>query len=248
MKNNTKVAAAVSVAAAFSLLGGGLTGCSVKVETNSTPSVGAADLQKDLNERLSAAGMTVKSVTCKDDLVGEVGKTAGCAVEFSENNTVEAVFTATKVDGSTVNFDILPALTKDQLQKAATMIAAAQSATCDSGVDGKVGARAKCEVTKDGATTKQVAEVTEVDPAKLGLEVSLWEVLSNQQVKDLLSDKMAADLGQAPETIDCVDDVIKKQGSVVECSVSSGGQTTAYDVLVTDAQGDMINLDYKAKS
>lgn len=61
--------------------------------------------------------MTVKSVTCKDDLVGEVGKTAGCDVDFNDTNSVEAVFTATKVEGTTVSFDIAPAMTKDQLRK-----------------------------------------------------------------------------------------------------------------------------------
>lgn len=75
---------------AVGLLGAGLSGCSgsVKVETKSTPSVSAADLQKDLSDELSSAGMTVKSVTCKDDTVGEVEERPPVATSTSTTPTV----------------------------------------------------------------------------------------------------------------------------------------------------------------
>ena len=81
-------------------------------------SITADQLQKDLTDRINQAGMTAKSVTCKDDLVGEVGKTAHCDVSFSDTNNVEVVFTATKVEGTTVSFEITPAMTKEQVEKA----------------------------------------------------------------------------------------------------------------------------------
>lgn len=244
----TKIAAGAAALAAVGLLGAGLSGCSgsVKVETKSTPSVSATDLQKDLSDKLSAAGMTVKSVTCKDDLVGEVGKTAACDVDFNDTNSVEAVFTATKVEGTTVSFDIAPAMTKAQLQKAVSTISNSPTVTCDSGVEGKVGAQTNCEVTKDGTASKRIVEVSQVDAGKLGLEISVWQVLSKQQLQDLLTQKMAAN-GAPPESVDCVDDVVAKKGTVVECSVSSGGQVQAYDVTVTDTQGDTVSFDYAAK-
>jgi hypothetical protein len=110
----TGIATGGAVLAAV-ILGAGLTGCSASVKTETsvttTKSVNADDLQKDLTDRLTKAGMTAKSVTCKDDLIGEVGRTARCDVSFSDTNNVEAVFTATKVDGTTVDFDISPAMT-----------------------------------------------------------------------------------------------------------------------------------------
>ena len=245
----TRIAAGVATLAAVGLLGAGLSGCSgsVKVETKSTPSVSAADLQKDLSDKLAAAGMTVKSVTCKNDLAAEVGKTAGCDVAFNDTNDVEAVFTATKVDGGTVSYDIAPAMTKDQLQKAVAGINSAQSVTCDSGVEGKVGAQAKCEVTIDGTVSKRTAEVTQVDPAKLGLEISVLQILDKKQLQDLLAERMAQDTGAEPETIECADDVVAKTGNVVECAVTVGGQTVAYDVTVTNNDGSTMSFDYKAK-
>ena len=42
-----------------------------------------AELQKDISERLEKAGQKPESVTCKDDLEGEVGKTTRCEVALS---------------------------------------------------------------------------------------------------------------------------------------------------------------------
>jgi hypothetical protein len=243
VKNNFALCGAVALAG---LLGAGLSGCTASVSVSSKASITADQLQKDLTDRLTQAGMTAKSVTCKDDLVGEVGKTAGCDVSFSDTNNVEAVFTATKVEGSTVSFDITPAMTKEQVEKAVAGMASVPSATCESGVDGKVGATTKCEMTIDGKPAKRVVEVSTVEPAKLGIELSVYALLPKEQVAEVLMQKLGAD-GQAVETVDCVDDVVSKVGSTVECAAVTGNEKTGYVVTVTDAQGDSVNFDYKAK-
>lgn len=232
------------------LLGTGLTGCSASVKTegsmSKTASVSAEALQKDLTDRLGAAGMTAKSVTCKDELVGEVGKTARCDVSFSDTNSVEAVFTATKVEGTTVDFDIAPAMTKEQVEKAVAGLASAPSATCASGLDGKVGETTKCEIMIDGQPSKRVVEVADVDAPKLGIELSVFMLLPKQQVEETLMQKLGSD-GQPVETVDCVDDVMSKVGSTVECAAVTGNDQTGYVVTVTEAEGDTVNFDYKAK-
>lgn len=232
------------------LLGAGLTGCSASVKTETSvskkASVSAEDLQKDLTDRLGAAGMTAKSVTCKDELVGEVGKTARCDVSFSDTNNVEAVFTATKVDGSTVEFDITPAMTKEQVEKAVAGLASAPSATCASGLDGTVGETTQCEIMIDGQPSKRVVEVADVDPGKLGIELSVYMLLPKQQVEEVLMQKLGSD-GQPVETVDCADDVMSKVGSTVECAAVTGNDQTGYVVTVTEAEGDTVNFDYKAK-
>lgn len=232
------------------LVGAGLTGCSASVKTETSvstkASVSADDLQKDLTARLTNAGMTANSVTCKDELVGEVGKTARCDVSFSDTNTVEAVFTATQVEGSTVSFDITPAMTKEQVEKAVAGLASAPSATCASGLDGKVGETTDCEIMIDGQPSKRVVEVADVDPAKLGIELSVFMLLPKQQVEDVLLQKLSAD-GQPVETVECVDDVMSKVGSTVECAAVTGNDQTGYVVTVTEAEGDTVNFDYQAK-
>ena len=246
MLKTNKVAAGAMVLAAAGLLAGGLTACSgsMKIETHSTPAVSSADLQKDLTDRLTKADNPAKSVTCKDDLAGEVGKKAECDVVFSETNSVQAVFTATKVDGTTVSYEISPQLTKEQLQKAVSGLTSTPTVACDSGLDGKVGAAAKCEVTTDGTPSKRTVEVTKVDG--LSMDLNVIRVLNKQQVQNVLLEKLGAD-GQPVETVDCIDDVIAKVGSTVECTAAAAGQNQVYVVTITSAEGDTVNFDYKAK-
>jgi hypothetical protein len=241
IKSNTVASGAVALAGLFAV---GLSGCSVSVSTQS--SVAADTLQKDLTDRIAKAGMTAKSVTCKDDLVGEIGKTARCDISFSDTNNIEAVFTATKVEGKTVDFDITPAMTKEQVDKAVAGIASVPSATCASGLDGKVGETTKCEITIDGKPAKRVVEVTEVDAAKFGMELSVYMLLPKQQVADVLMQKLGSD-GKPVETVDCIDDMVSKVGSPVECAAVTGNDKTGYVVTVTEAEGDNVNFDYKAK-
>lgn len=244
------VATIGGVAALAGLLAASLSGCSASVKTETSvstkASVSADDLQKDLTERLNKAGMTAKSVTCKGELVGEVGKTARCDVSFSDTNNVEAVFTATKVEGTSVSFEITPAMTKEQVEKAVAGLSSAPSATCASGLEGKVGETTTCEMSIDDQSVNRVVEVAKVDPAKLGIELSVYMLLPKQQVEDVLMQKLGSD-GQPVETVECVDDVASKVGSTVECVAVTGSDQTGYVVTVTEAEGDTVNFDYKAK-
>jgi len=241
---NNKIAAGAVALAMAGLLGSGLSACSGSMKVESKATVSAADLQKDLTDRLTSAGNPPKSVTCHDDLTGEVGKTAKCEVVMSETNTVEAVFTATKVEGTTVSYDIAPELTKEQLQKAVVGITSGTGVVCDSGLAGKVGDKTRCEVTIDGTQTKRTVSVEKVEGLSMDLDVV--QVLEKKKVAEVLSGELGAD-GTPIETVECVDDVLAKAGSTVECAVTSGGQTVGYIVTVTSAQGSDVKFDYKQK-
>ena len=238
------------VVAAAGLLGAGMSGCSAKVETSSETkvekSVSAAELQTNLTERLTGVGSPPQSVTCKSDLVGEVGKTSRCDVVFSDTNSLEAIVTATSVEGSDISYELTPAMTKEQVEKAVADLASAQSAKCEAGLDGTVGTTTNCEVTLDGQASKRIVEVAQVDPAKLGIELSVFMLLPKQQVQEVLMQKLSSD-GTPVETVECVDDVASKVGSVVECVAVTGNEQQGYDVTVVEAEGDTVNFDYKAK-
>lgn len=244
MTQTTRTAAITAAIGSLVLLGTGLTGCSGSVETKSTPSVSAADLQSNLTDRFSSDSTPPQSVTCKDDLVGEVGKTATCDVMFSDTNSVQAVVTVTSVDGKTVNYDISPALSQQQLETAVSALASTPTVSCDSGLQGSVGSMATCEVTVNGVASKRRVLVDGV--SGLELDLTLTSIASKQQVQDLLQQKLAAE-GQQAEAVVCVDDVVAKEGMAVECTVTTGGQSQPVVVTVTSANGDTIELDYSAK-
>ena len=243
----TKLAAGAAALAAVGLLGAGLTGCSgsVKVETNSKPAVSGSDLQKELTDKLTAAGNAPQSVTCKQDLVGEAGKTATCDVVFSDTNSVEAVLTATTVEGTTVNFDIAPALNKEQLQKAVAGLASAPNVTCDGGLAGTIGASATCEVDVNGTAFKRLVTVSGGNG--LAMDLAVTPVASKQQVEDMLMERLAADAAGPPESVACVDDVVAKAGNTVECVVTAAGTDQNFLVTVTTVDGDTVNFDYAAQ-
>ena len=120
--------------------------CDASVGIGGKPAVGKEALQTDIAARLANAGQQPQSVTCEHDLVGEVGKTARCEVVMSPTNSFEPVITVTGVDGNTINYEMSPALSKEQLEKEVSRLVAdaahaqVASVSCESGLEGKVGA------------------------------------------------------------------------------------------------------------
>lgn len=169
MVTTTRRLGAVALAAA--LLGIGLSGCSAKgadkAATNSTSSsaaaaasISAADLQTGLSSRISTA-TPPKSVTCSAGLPGQLGATTSCTVVINDANAVQADVTVTKVNGTNIDYDFTPSMTKEQLEKAFAADVSAQ-VTCDGGLDGKIGSTTTCHVTKNGTTDDATVSVSKV--------------------------------------------------------------------------------------
>ena len=77
-------------------LGVGLSGCSFSASVGGPPVVAKADLQKDITDRLTEAGQTPKSVTCSEDLIGELDKTVmGKSWHRASNRRSPSVTTST---------------------------------------------------------------------------------------------------------------------------------------------------------
>src|SRR5262249_18713704 len=94
-----------------------VSGCDASVGVGGKPAVSKDALQTDIANRLEKAGEKPQSVTCREDLIGEVGKTARCEVVMSPTNSFEPVITVTSTDGNTINYEMSPALSKEQLEK-----------------------------------------------------------------------------------------------------------------------------------
>src|ERR1700710_187937 len=98
-----------AVLAAAGLLCCVLAGCSVNSGGTNVPTVSRTALQDDIARRLADAGERPQSVTCKQDLVGELGATANCEVVVSATNSFEPIVTVTGVDGSAIDYSMAPA-------------------------------------------------------------------------------------------------------------------------------------------
>jgi len=151
-------------------------GCNFSGGLNAVPTVAKDSLQTEIADRLTKAGEKPQSVTCKEDLVGEVGRTARCEVVLSPTNSFEPVVTVTGVNGTTIDYEMSPAVSKEQLETAVTRLVAGtgvrvDSVSCESGLEGKVGAVAYCVVEVAGVKVRRTVEVNRVEGLMMNFDL-----------------------------------------------------------------------------
>jgi hypothetical protein len=154
-----------------------LTGCNADAGIDA-PIVSRQTLQADIADRLAKAGDPARSVACQQDLIGRVGRTTRCDVVVSGANDFELIVTVTRVDGSTVDYGMSPALSQRQLEKAVTALMATNSGNrvdsvaCESGLEGTVGATASCDVDAGGRKERRTVRVTEVSGLTMNFDLT----------------------------------------------------------------------------
>jgi len=72
-------------------------------------------------------------------------------------------------------------------------------------------------------------------------------VTPKQQLEDALLEELAADGGQAPDTVDCVGDLQATTGQTIECTVATDLAGQVYLVTVTTVDSDNVNFNYAPK-
>lgn len=151
-------------------------GCSFTAGLETAPTVSKGALQTEITDRLASAGEQPQSVTCQEDLIGEIGRTARCEVVLSPTNSFEPVVTVTGVDGTTIDYEMTPAVSKEQLEQAVSRLVTAtgapvDSVSCESGLDGKVGSVAHCEVQSGGVKVRRTVEVSNVEGLMMNFDL-----------------------------------------------------------------------------
>ncbi|MBB5161368.1 DUF4333 domain-containing protein [Mycobacterium sp. AZCC_0083] len=144
-----------------------LTGCSADGE-HDVPSVSRQALQSAISEQLAKVGDPPQSVTCQEDLIGQVGRTARCDVMMSDANGFQPIVTVSRVEGTTVDYEMTPAISQEQLEKDVARLIGqnsgdhVDSVACESGLEGRVDATAHCDVDAGGSKARRTVRVTEV--------------------------------------------------------------------------------------
>lgn len=162
------------------LLALGTTACEVSGSVDVGKKVSSSELEKQVTEKLKGQIETTK-VDCPDGLKGKVGATTTCTVDTAELRYTATV-KATKVDGSTVSFDLKmpPPATMTQAvleKKVATTLAdqvpgGVTSVTCESDLVGTVGETATCTVTPGtGDPVKVATTVTQADFTSINFSI-----------------------------------------------------------------------------
>lgn len=229
-----------------------VSGCHGIIGIDREPAVSKDALQTDIAARLAKAGQQPQSVTCKEDLIGEVGKTTRCEVVMSPSNSFQPVITVTGVDGSAINYQMSPAVSKEQLEKAVSRLVGdaagvqVASVSCESGLEGKVGATAHCDVDSGGVALRRTVQVNSVEG--LMMNFAVVPVLTKDEVASSLLDEFARQSGRRPDSAQCAGNLEGEAGNTVDCTVVSGQDTTSFTLTVTTVTGGTINYTYAPRS
>jgi hypothetical protein len=243
----TPVAAAAVVAVTCAVA----SGCTITIgHPNQSLKVSKDDLQKDISQRLNNSGQPPQSVKCPNDLVGQLGQSIRCDVTMGSNTGFEAVVTVTSLEGSKVNYDVSPSVSTSQLEASVSQLVAKarkappDSVSCQSGLEGKVGAVAYCDLTARGTKTRRSVEVSAV--SGLQMTYGLIPVLPKAVVESSLVFQLRQ-IGQHPDSVSCADDLQGKVGNTGECMTTTAGRNQVYILTVTAVQGENITYKYTPK-
>lgn len=155
-------------AAALALMGALTSACDVETHPDVTPMVSKEALQIDVADKLTANGDRPQTVVCESDLLGEVGRTARCDVVIGEANSFQPIVTVTGIEGGEIQYDMAPALSREQLERAVARLVTEKSServdsvVCEDGLRGEVGTSASCDVVTGGVQARRMVEVTAV--------------------------------------------------------------------------------------
>lgn len=227
-------------------------GCSISIGSDGKPIVSKDALQTEIADRLTKAGEQPESVTCREDLVGEVGKTARCEVVMSPTNSFEPVVTVTRIDGTTVDYEMTPAVSKEQLETAVSRLVSNASGvqvdavSCESGLQGNVGAVAYCEVVAGGVKLRRTIEVNKVDGLMMNFDVV--PLLTKAEVERSLLNELGSQGRRRPDSAQCSGNLEGRPGNTVDCTIVAGADTAAFTLTVTTVQGSKINYRYEPKA
>jgi Domain of unknown function (DUF4333) len=169
-------------------------------------------------------------------------------VVISSTNSFEPIVTVTRVDGDTIDYEMTPALSKEQLEKAVSRHVTSavgvrvDSVSCESGLQGNVGAVAYCDVDAGGVKLRRTVEVSNVEGLMMNFDVV--PVLTREEVAASLLDEFERQSGRRPDSAQCAGNLEGKAGNSVDCTLVTGQDTASYTLTVTTVTGGSINYSY----
>ena len=115
------------------------------------------------------------------------------------------------------------------------------SVSCESGLEGKVGATAHCEVDSGGVKLRRTVKVNSVEGLMLNFDVV--PVLTKEEVASSLLDELQRQLGRR-DSAQCTGELEGEVGNTVDCTVDTGSGTASFTLTVTTVTGGSINYSY----
>lgn len=112
---------------------------------------------------------------------------------------------------------------------------------CPDDLTGEVGESVRCEVTGDSGDVPVEVRVTEVDGTDVSYQIA--PTLLEASVEQEVSDQLEAQVGTAPDEIDCPDDLVGREGEEMRCVLRAGEDELGVTVTVTEVEGQDVRFD-----
>ena len=105
------------------------------------------------------------------------------------------------------------------------------SVTCPDDLKGTVGSTLDCQLTAKGQTYPVKVTVTSIDGDQAKFDI--LETMDKAQVASTISDQIAQQTQQKPDSVSCPDNLKVIQGATLTCDMAQGGQTYSVTVDVS---------------
>ena len=239
-----------TIALSLAIAGIATAGCSGSIGP-AQPVVTKDALAAEVSQLAEDMGGDVDRVVCQDDLVGAVGESTRCEIESSNPVFVlTPIVTVTSVDGETVNWEVEPTLTAEQLERQMTHRigggsgGAPDTVSCDEGLDGPAGNTTQCDVSIDGGPS-QTRTVKAKKAEGLALQWSLLAMLPREQAEQSLHRQLTEALGYPPDSVECAGDLVGEKGNTTTCDVEAPPDSWVYLLTVESIEGEQIRYRYE---
>lgn len=113
--------------------------------------------------------------------------------------------------------------------------------SCPDDLTGEVGETVRCAVAGDTGDVPVEVRVTEVDGSDVSYDIA--PTLLESTVEQEVSDQLEAQVGTAPDEIDCPDDLVGRVEEEMRCVLRAGEDELGVTLTVTEVEGQDVRFD-----
>ena len=157
-----------------------------------------------------------------------------------------AALAACSFSASTGETTVSKAQVQDQISEKVAEQAGSKpdSVTCPGDLKAEVGAALTCQVTGGSKKPYNVnVTVTSIDGKTVNFDIV--QTVGKEAVAEQISQQLTKQVGRAPESVTCPEDLKGDKGETLRCELTDSGETYGIDVTVTSVSGGDVKFDFK---
>jgi len=118
-----------------------------------------------------------------------------------------------------------------------------ESVSCPDGLKAQVGAQLNCGMKVKGQDYNVNVTATSVNGNDVKFD--MVETVDKNQVASKISDQLAQQVGDKPDSVTCPDNLKGEEGATLRCQLKDNDQTYGVTVTVTNVEAGDVNFNFK---